>query len=86
MTEVNKKIGFIMCVCPVKCSYNNLIQQVGEVDAQFMTTNIVKENRECKPESSIIPIGENIKILSQKLAQKDSKTVDELIEHSEEVD
>ncbi|MFX1457432.1 MAG: putative zinc-binding protein [Promethearchaeota archaeon] len=72
--------------CPVKCSYNNLIEQVGEVDAQFMTTNIVKENRECKPESSIIPIGENTKMLSQKLAQKVSKTSDELVEHSEEVD
>jgi uncharacterized metal-binding protein len=71
--------------CPLKCSYNNLIEQVGNVDAQIMTTSIVKENRECKPEPSIIPIGENTKILSQKLAEKVINKVDELLENTEEV-
>jgi uncharacterized metal-binding protein len=71
--------------CPLKCSYNNLIEQVGDVDAQIMTTDIVKENRGYKPESSIIPIGENTKILSQKLAEKVVKKVDELLENVEEV-
>ncbi len=71
--------------CPLKCSYNNVMEQVGKVDAQFMTTNIVKENRELKPESCIIPIGENTKTLSQKLAENVSKKVDELLENGEEV-
>ena len=71
--------------CPIKCSYNNVIEQVGKADAQFMTTNILKENRECKPESAIIPIGENTKILSQKLAEKISIKVDELL-NGEELD
>lgn len=71
--------------CPLKCSYNNLIEQVGNVDAQIMTTNIVKENRDFKPEPSIIPIGENTKVLSQKLAEQLAKNVDELLENEEEV-
>lgn len=71
--------------CPLKCSYNNLIEQVGNVDAQIMTTNIVKENRDFKPEPSIIPIGENTRVLSQKLAEQLAKNVDELLENEEEV-
>jgi len=67
--------------CPLKCSYNNLIEQVGNVDAQIMTTNIVKENRDFKPEPSIIPIGENAKVLSQKLAEQLAKNVNELLEN-----
>jgi len=71
--------------CPLKCSYNNLIEQVGNVDAQIMTTNIVKENRDFKPEPSIIPIGENTKVLSQKLAEQLAKKVVELLENEEEL-
>ena len=71
--------------CPLKCSYNNVMEQVGKVDAQFMTTDIIKENREFKPESSIIPIGANTKVLSQKLAEQVSKKVDELLESTDEV-
>ena len=72
--------------CPLKCSYNNVMEQVGKVDAQFMTTDIVKENREIKPEPSIFPIGKNAKILSQKLAEQVAKKVDELLENTEDVD
>ena len=72
--------------CPLKCSYNNVMEQVGKVDAQFMTTNIVKDNRELKPEPSIMPIGENTKILSRKLAEQVSQKVEELLEKEEEED
>ena len=65
--------------CPLECSYNNLMENVGKVDAQFMTTNIVKENRDLRPESSIIPIGERTKKLSKKLAKKVAQKVDELL-------
>ena len=81
--KLNKVI--VIDGCPLKCSFNNVMEQVGRVDAQFMTTDIVKENREFKPESSIIPIGENTKVLSQKLAEQVSKKVDELLEDAEEV-
>jgi uncharacterized metal-binding protein len=72
--------------CPLKCSYNNVMEQVGKVDAQFMTTNIVKDNRELKPEPSIMPIGENTKILSRKLAEQVSQKVEELLEKEGEED
>ena len=72
--------------CPLKCSYNNVMEQVGKIDAQFMTTDIVKENRELKPESAIIPIGKNTKELSRKLAKKVAEKVNELVEKKEEED
>lgn len=71
--------------CPLKCSYNNVIEQVGKVDAQFMTTDIVKDNRDLKPEPSIIPIGKNTKVLSQKLAEQVSQKMEELLEEEGEV-
>ena len=71
--------------CPLKCSYNNVMEKVGKVDAQFMTTDIVKENRELKPEPSIIPAGENTKKLSRKLAEHVTKKVEELLKDHEEM-
>ena len=70
--------------CPLKCSYNNLMENVGKVDAQFMTTDIVKENRDLRPESSIIPIGEHTKKLSKKLAEKVAQEVDDLLKQNKE--
>jgi len=70
--------------CPLKCSYNNLMENVGKVDAQFMTTDNVKENRDLRPESSIIPIGEHTKQLSKKLAVKVSQEVDDLLKQNKE--
>jgi uncharacterized metal-binding protein len=71
--------------CPLKCSYNNVMEQVGKVDAQFMTTDIVRDNRELKPEPSIFPIGENTKVLSGKLAEQVSQKIKELHEEEGEV-
>ena len=68
--------------CPLKCSYNDLIEAIGKVDAQFITTDIVKENRDLKPEPSIIPIGDNTKKLSRKLAEKIVLKIDELLEEN----
>ncbi|MCJ7648842.1 MAG: putative zinc-binding protein [Candidatus Lokiarchaeota archaeon] len=70
--------------CPLKCSYNNLMENIGKVDAQFMTTDIVKENRDLRPESSIIPVGEQTKNLSTKLAEKVAQKVDDLLKQKEE--
>lgn len=70
--------------CPLKCSYNDIMEAVGKVDAQFMTIDIVKENRDLKPETSIIPVGENTKILSRKFAEKVALKVEELLERKEE--
>ncbi|NHI91074.1 MAG: hypothetical protein EAX96_01140 [Candidatus Lokiarchaeota archaeon] len=70
--------------CPLKCSYNDVEQAIGRVDAQFMSTDVVRENRDLKPEQNIIPIGDNAKKLSRKLAEKISKKVDELLQEEEE--
>ena len=72
--------------CPLKCSYNDLMEAVGKVDAQFLTTDIVKENRDLKPEPLIIPVGENTKQLSIKLAEKVAAEVDKLLEENMERD
>ncbi len=72
--------------CPLKCSYNDLMEAVGKVDAQFLTTDIVKENKDLKPEPSIIPVGENTKQLSIKLAEKVAAEVDKLLEENMERD
>ncbi|MFO8018420.1 MAG: putative zinc-binding protein [Promethearchaeia archaeon] len=69
--------------CPLKCSFNDLKKATGKVDAQFMTTDVVKENRDLKPEQKIIPIGENTKKLSKKLAEKIATKVDELLHNNE---
>lgn len=69
--------------CPLKCAFNDVNEAVGRVDAQFMSTDIVKENRDLKPEREIIPMGENAKKLSKKLAEKIAKKVDELLEEGE---
>jgi len=70
--------------CPLKCSYNNLMENVGKVDAQFMTTDIVKENRDLRSESSIIPIGEHTKKLAKILAEKVAQKVDDLLKQNGE--
>lgn len=71
--------------CPLKCSYNDLMEAVGKVDAQFLTTDIVKDNRSLKPEPSIIPVGKNTKQLAIKLAEKVVAEVDNLLEENMEM-
>ncbi|MEM3586834.1 MAG: putative zinc-binding protein [Candidatus Jordarchaeaceae archaeon] len=66
--------------CPLKCSYNDVLEAVGKIDAQFLSTDVLKENRDLKPEESIYPLGENAKKLSYKLAEKIAQKVDELLE------
>jgi len=56
------------------------------VDTHFLTTDIVKENRDLKPEPSIIPVGENTKQLSIKLAEKVAAEVDKLLKENMERD
>jgi len=77
------KENFVIAIdgCPLKCSYNDINEATGNVDATFMTTDVVKENRDLKPEQKIIPIGENTKKLSEKLAEKIAKKVDQLLEN-----
>ena len=68
--------------CPLKCSYNDVAEATGKVDADFLSTDAVKENRDVKPESTIIPMGENAKLLSRKLADKVACKVDEILKQT----
>jgi uncharacterized metal-binding protein len=70
--------------CPLKCAYNDVSEAVGKVDAQFMTTDLVKENRALKPEPEIVTLGDNARKLSRKLAEKIAQKVHELLEGNKE--
>lgn len=84
-TIKNIKENYVIAIdgCPLKCSFNDLKEATGKVDAQFMTTDVIKENRDLKPERKIIPLGENAKKLSRKLAEKIATKVDELLHNNE---
>lgn len=83
ITRIKQNYVIAIDGCPLKCSFNDLEEAIGKVDAKFMTIDVVKENRELKPEQNIIPIGENTEKLSRKLAQKVAKKVNELIKNDE---
>lgn len=68
--------------CPMRCSYNDVTEAVGKVDAQFMSTDVVKERRDLKPEKQILPLGENAKKLSRLLAERVASKVNELLEEN----
>jgi uncharacterized metal-binding protein len=63
--------------CPLKCALNDVSEAVGKVDAQFTVTDILKENRNLKPEEDIINMGEKAHKLAQILAQRVAKEVEE---------
>ena len=71
----------IICIdgCPLKCSYNDVMEAVGKVDEAYLSTGVVKKNRDLKPEKEIIPIGENTKQLARKLAEEIAEKVEELL-------
>ncbi|MHA1130453.1 MAG: putative zinc-binding protein [Candidatus Helarchaeota archaeon] len=68
--------------CPMRCSYNDVTDAVGKVDAPFMSTDLVKERRDLKPEKQIIPMGENAKKLSRILAERIASKVNELLDEN----
>jgi uncharacterized metal-binding protein len=70
--------------CPMKCSFHDITEAIGRVDAEFMTPDIIKENRDLKPETTIFPMGDNAKKLSRKLAEQVVEKVDELLNQDEE--
>jgi len=79
--DINENHVIVVDGCPSKCSYNDVKSATGkEPDGQFLSTDVVKYNRALKPESSIIPLGENAKKLSRMLAEKISEKVDEILD------
>jgi uncharacterized metal-binding protein len=66
--------------CPALCAFHDVSQVVGPPDANFLSTSVVKEYRDLKPEKTIYPMGENAMKLSQIFAEEIAQKVEELCE------
>ena len=66
--------------CPAKCAYYDVSKVVGQPDAEFLSTSVVKDHRNLKPEKTIYPMGENAMKLTKFFAEDIAKKVDELYE------
>lgn len=73
--------------CPAKCSYNDVKAATGkEPEGQFLSTEVVKYNRDLKPEPNILPMGDNAKKLSRMFAENIKKKVDEILDSDKKGD
>ena len=63
--------------CPFKCAYKNIEASEGKLAASFMVTDVLRENRELKPEG-IIQLNQNGLKLASILAEKIAKKIDEI--------
>ena len=66
--------------CPAKCAYHDVSQVIGPPDADFLSTSVVKNNRDMLPEKTIYPLGENAMKLSELFAKEIAEKVEELYE------
>lgn len=69
--------------CTAMCAYYDVANIIGEPDANFLSTSIVKDNRDLKPEPDIFPLGENAKILTRKFAENVATKVKEIADGEE---
>jgi len=65
--------------CGAKCAFVDVSQVIRIPDASFLSTMIIKDNRDLKPEPGIYPLGENAKLLTQIFAEQIVEKVDELL-------
>lgn len=84
--EIKANHVIVIDGCPLKCSYNDVMEATGKIDGAFLSTDAVKKNRDKKPEPDIIPMGENAKALARTLAEEITSKVDELLNQEEEED
>ena len=85
--DINENHVIVVDGCPAKCSYNDVKSATGkEPEGQFLSTEVVKYNRDLKPEPTILPLGENAKKLSRMLAENISKRVDEILDSDKKGD
>jgi hypothetical protein len=66
--------------CPALCAFHDVSQVIGPPDANFLSTSIVKNNLNMKPEKTIYPMGENAMKLSKIFAEEIALKVEELYE------
>ncbi|NHJ38646.1 MAG: hypothetical protein FK731_01340 [Asgard group archaeon] len=80
VVELRKNKVITLDGCNAMCAYYDVAQVIGEPDAHFLSTSIVKDNREIKPEPTIYPLGENAKTLMEIFAQEIAEKVGELLD------
>ena len=69
--------------CTAMCAYYDVAKVIDEPDAQFLSTSIIKDNRELKPEPTIYPLGENAKAIMEIFAKEIAVKVGELLDGEE---
>jgi len=63
--------------CPFQCARKNIEASKGKLVASFMVTDVLRENKNLKPEA-VIELGPRGLQLSSMLAQKIAKKIDEM--------
>jgi len=63
--------------CPFQCARKNIEASKGKLVASFMVTDVLRENKNLKPEA-VIELGPKGLQLSSMLAQKIAKKIDEM--------
>jgi len=66
--------------CTAMCAYYDVAKVIDEPDAYFLSTSVVKENRDLKPEPTIYPLGENAKALMEIFSKEIAEKVGELVD------
>jgi len=63
--------------CPVQCARKNIEASKGKLVSSFMVTDVLRENRDLRPES-VIELGSKGLKLARILAQKIAQKIDEI--------
>lgn len=83
VNELKKNKVITLDGCTAMCAYYDVAKVIDEPDAHFLSTSIVKENRELKPEPTIYPLGENAKEIMEIFAKEIAEKVGELLDGEE---
>ncbi|NHJ47281.1 MAG: hypothetical protein FK733_05780 [Asgard group archaeon] len=78
--ELKKNYIITLDGCTAMCAYYDVAQVIREPEAHFLSTSVVKDHRDMKPEPTIFPMGENAQKLTEKFAEKVAKKVGELLD------
>lgn len=81
--ELKKNKVITLDGCTAMCAYYDVAKVIDEPDAHFLSTSVIKENRELKPEPTIYPLGENAKEIMEIFAKEIAEKVGELLDGEE---
>ncbi|HUT81074.1 MAG TPA: putative zinc-binding protein [Candidatus Bathyarchaeia archaeon] len=81
--ELKKSKVITLDGCTAMCAYYDVSKVIEEPDAHFLSTSIVMENRDLKPEADIYPLGENANALMEIFAKQVAEKVGELLDEQQ---